>query len=203
MDAKEHAAVNFIAPDAPPFAAYAGKLARHLDDFDWRPAETLARDLLDCWRTGRQVFIAGNGGSAANAVHLASDFLYAFSKQKGSGLRVHSLAANPAVLTCLGNDEGYEQVFAYQLAVQARSDDVLIVFSGSGNSPNILLALEEARRLQMKSYAVLGFDGGKAKALADVPIHFAIDDMRMAEDFQLILGHVISAWLSDYASGKA
>ncbi len=77
----------------------------------------------------------------------------------------------------------------------ARKGDVLIVFSGSGNSPNILQALEEAKTIGMTSYAVLGFSGGKAKAMADVPIHFAVDDMQIAEDMQLIIGHMIMQWL--------
>jgi D-sedoheptulose 7-phosphate isomerase len=72
---------------------------------------------------------------------------------------------------------------------------MLIVFSGSGNSANILRALEEARRIGMRSYAVLGFSGGKAKAMADVPIHFEINDMQIAEDTQLIVGHMITQWL--------
>ena len=127
--------------------------------------------------------------------------MYPLSKTKGSGIRVHALSENPAVITCLGNDEGYENVFSLQLAVQARKGDVLLAFSGSGNSPNILRALEEARRIGMKSYAVLAFSGGKAKALADVPVHFAIDDMQIAEDTQTIIGHMIVQWL--YAQREA
>ena len=141
------------------------------------------------------MFFAGNGGSAGNAIHLANDFLYALSKTPGSGLRVHSLSANPSVITCLANDEGYDQVFSLQLAVLARKGDVLVAMSGSGNSPNIIRALEEAKRIGMTSYAVLGFSGGKAKALADVPIHFAVDDMQIAEDAQLIIGHMLMQWL--------
>ncbi len=177
------------------FRDYSQRLSRTLNDFDWAPVERLADDLLGCWRYGRQVFLCGNGGSAGNANHLANDFTYALSRRKGSGLRVHALSANPAVLTCLANDEGYDSVFSYQLAVQARKGDVLIAFSGSGNSPNILKALEEAARIGVRSYAVLGFTGGKAKALADVPIHFGVDDMQIAEDTQTIVGHMIVQWL--------
>ena len=177
------------------FAGYSGRLAQVLKDFDWTPAIQLADELLACWRSGRQVFLIGNGGSGANAVHLANDFTYAVSKRPGSGLRAHALPANTAVITCLANDEGYDSIFSMQLAVQARPDDVLIAFSGSGNSPNILKALEEARRIGMKSYAVLGYSGGRAKALADVAIHVAIDDMQVAEDMQLVLGHMIMQWL--------
>jgi D-sedoheptulose 7-phosphate isomerase len=108
---------------------------------------------------------------------------------------MHALSDNPAIVTCLANDEGYDNVFAFQLAIQARPGDVLIAFSGSGNSPNILKALEEARATGMRSYAVVGFNGGKAREMADVAIHFAVDDMQIAEDTQTILGHMIVQWL--------
>jgi D-sedoheptulose 7-phosphate isomerase len=73
---------------------------------------------------------------------------------------------------------------------------VLIVLSGSGNSPNILKALEHAKAMDIKTYAILGYSGGKAKQLADVPIHFAVDDMQISEDLQLIAGHMIMQWLN-------
>src|SRR5580698_1105046 len=171
------------------FSDYSERLSAALRAFDWAPVEGLAYDLLDCWQTGRQVFLAGNGGSGGNANHLANDYLYALSKTPGSGLRVHSLSANPSVITCLANDEGYDQVFSLQLAVLASKGDVLVVLSGSGNSPNILKALQEAKTIGMTSYAMLGYSGGKAKPLADVPIHFAIDDMQISEDAQTIVGH--------------
>jgi D-sedoheptulose 7-phosphate isomerase len=173
------------------FEDYSRRLSAALKACDWQPVSDLADELLDCARTGRQVFIAGNGGSAANAVHLANDFLYAWSKQQGRGIRVHALPANTAVMSCLANDEGYDEVFSGQLAVQAEKGDLLLVFSSSGNSRNILRALEQARLIGMKSFAVLGFDGGKAKSMCDVPIHFAVDDTQIAEDVQLILGHMI------------
>jgi len=187
-------ALAFSTP-AKLFSDYSKRLGQALDGFDWSPVERLAYDLRDCWQTGRQVFFAGNGGSGGNANHLANDFLYALSKTPGSGLRVHSLSANPSVITCLANDEGYDQVFSLQLAVLARKGDVLITFSGSGNSPNILKALEEGKKIGMTSYAVLGFSGGKAKALADVPIHFNVDDMQISEDAQIIIGHMLMQWL--------
>jgi D-sedoheptulose 7-phosphate isomerase len=177
------------------FKDYSKRLSEALDTFDWAPVERLAHELRDCWQTGRQVFFIGNGGSGGNANHLANDFLYALSKTPGSGLRAHSLVENPAVLTCLANDEGYDQVFSLQLAVMARKGDVLIAFSGSGNSPNIVKAIEEAKTIGMTSYAVLGFSGGKCKALADVPIHFDINDMQIAEDAQVIIGHMLMQWL--------
>jgi len=105
--------------------------------------------------------------------------------------RVHALSANPSVLTCLGNDTGYENVFAKQLEALAQAGDLLLVFSGSGNSPNILRALEAARKLKMLTISFLGFDGGKAKSMSDLALHFAVHDMQVAEDLHMIAGHLM------------
>ncbi len=160
--------------------------------------EELAGALFDCWRARRQLFIFGNGGSAGNAIHLANDFLYGIARVEGHALRVHALPANSAVLTCLANDEGYEHIFAKQLAVLAQPGDLALAFSGSGNSPNVLRALECCRTLGVRSFAVLGYSGGKAKALADVPIHVAVDDMQISEDLQLVVGHMLMQWLYEH-----
>ncbi|NDC10557.1 MAG: SIS domain-containing protein, partial [Oxalobacteraceae bacterium] len=127
-----------------------------------------------------------------------NDLLYGISRVTGHGLRVHALPANSAILTCLANDEGYEHIFAHQLAVLAQPRDVALAFSGSGNSPNILRALETCKSRGVRSFAVLGYSGGKAKALADVPIHVAIDDMQISEDLQLVVGHMLMQWLYEH-----
>ena len=100
--------------------------------FDWAPVERLGLRTARLLADRAAGVLCGNGGSRGNANHLANDFLYALSKTPGSGLRVHALSANPSVITCLANDEGYDQVFSLQLAVLARKGDVLIVFSGIG-----------------------------------------------------------------------
>jgi len=177
------------------FADYSSRLQNVLATSDWSGVTLLADDMLACWQKGRRVFLCGNGGSAGNAIHLANDFLYGIAKCTGRGLKVLALSANPAVMTCLANDVGYDHVFSEQLAVQAEAGDLLIVLSGSGNSPNILCALAKAKDMGVKSYAVLGFTGGKSKQLADVAIHFPVDDMQIAEDMQLIVGHMLMQWL--------
>jgi D-sedoheptulose 7-phosphate isomerase len=177
------------------FLDYSQRLQSVLQRTDWSGVSGLAAELLDCWRAGRHVFICGNGGSAANAIHLANDLLYGVSKTPGSGLRATALSANSSVLTCLANDKGYDEIFSMQLSVQGSHGDVLIVLSGSGNSPNIIRALDEAKKLGMRSYAIVGYTGGKAKAMADVAIHTAVDDMQVSEDMQLVVGHMIMQWL--------
>ena len=174
---------------------YSSKLQEVLASSDWSSVNLLAQDMLRCWQEKRQVFFCGNGGRAGNAVHLANDFLYGIAKKTGGGLKVQALSANSAVMTCLANDVGYESIFSEQLAVQAQAGDLLIALSGSGNSPNIVRVIEQAKAMDVKSYAILGFTGGKCKELADVPIHFPVNDMQIAEDLQLIVGHMMMQWL--------
>ena len=174
---------------------YSSKLQDVLANSDWSGVNLLAQDMLRCWQEKRQVFICGNGGSAGNANHLANDFLYGVAKKTGGGLKVQALSANTAVITCLANDLGYDELFSEQLAVQAQADDLLIALSGSGNSRNIVRAIEQAKSMGVKSYAILGFAGGECKELADVPIHFPVNDMQIAEDMQLIVGHMMMQWL--------
>jgi len=179
------------------FAGYADRLSGILANSDWSTVALLGKDIRRAWLGGNQVFFCGNGGSAGNAVHLANDYIYGVAKRTGGGIRAVALSANPAVMTCLANDVGYEYIYSEQLAVLANPGDILVVLSGSGNSPNILRALEQAKAMQVKSYAVLGYSGGKAKELADVPIHFPINDMQIAEDLQLVVGHMLMQWLYD------
>ena len=178
------------------FNDYASRLQGVLATADWSNISLLASDMLRCWREKRQVFLCGNGGSAGNAIHLANDLLYGVAKKTGGGIRVQALSANTAVMTCLGNDVGYDHIFSEQLAVQAQSGDVLIALSGSGNSPNVVCTIEQAKIMGVKSYAILGFSGGKCKELADVAIHFPVDDMQLSEDLQLVVGHMLMQWLA-------
>ena len=107
---------------------------------------------------------------------------------------ISSLAAG-AVLTAVGNDSGYDQIYAEQLKVKANPGDVLIVLSGSGNSPNVIRALEMGNAKRMKTFAILGFTGGACRTIAQHPIHFAVDDMQIAEDLQLVVAHICMQWL--------
>lgn len=183
------------------FQGYAGRMTAALQEMDWAPLERFAEDCLACWRDRKTLFLAGNGGSAGNANHIANDFMYPISKTLGVGMSTVSLTANPAVLTCLSNDEGYAEVFTHQLRAQAYPGDLLLVFSGSGNSENILRVLAAARELGVISHAVLGFDGGAAKQMADNAIHFAVHDMQVAEDLQTVACHMVVQWL--YARREA
>jgi len=183
------------SPGTDLFIDYSKRLADTLLKADWTPVSQLASQMIRCWKTGGQVFICGNGGSAGNAIHLANDFLYGIAKKTGAGMRITALSANAAVITCLANDVGYHAIYSEQLAVLGNQGDLLIALSGSGNSPNILEVLKTVKSKQICSCAILGYAGGKAKELADIVLHFPVDDMQIAEDLQLVVGHMLMQYL--------
>ncbi len=164
--------------------------------------EELYLDLLESWKNQKNVFICGNGGSAANAIHISNDLHYGVGAcgpaPKIRGLKIEALTANTAILTCLANDDGYDSIFSNQLHTRARKDDILITLSGSGNSENIISALNAGKLIGMKSHSILAFSGGKAKSLSDNTIHFEVNDMQLAEDTQLIVGHMCMQWLNQH-----
>lgn len=169
---------------------YITDLQGALDKLKLEQVEELSNALFIAWLERRRVFICGNGGSAGNAIHIANDFTYGIDPD-GLALDIEALSSNPAVITCLANDIGYENIFAHQLKVKARKDDILIVLSGSGNSENIVRALKHARLKGMYSCSILGFDGGKAKSLSNNAIHIPLNDMQIAEDIQIVIGHML------------
>jgi D-sedoheptulose 7-phosphate isomerase len=177
------------------FTRYTKALSASLNEINLGMLSKLGESLLNCWKNKKCLYICGNGGSAANAIHLANDFIYGIAKVHAGGMRVISLSSNPAVITCLANDIGYDFIYSEQLAVQAQKGDILLCLSGSGNSPNIVNVLSQAKSMAIQSFAILGFDGGKSKSLADVAIHLPVKDMQIAEDSQLIIGHIIMQWL--------
>ena len=181
---------------------YTKQIGAILSDDKWHASvELLAKAIYDTWRDSNCIYMCGNGGSAGNAIHLANDFLYGAGIKNGKGIRVEALSANPAVLTCLANDLGYEMIFSEQLNVKANKNDILIVLSGSGNSENVVKALEIGNKIGMKTFAILAYSGGRCKEIAQHPIHFNIDDMQIAEDLQLIVGHMCMQWLLDNPAG--
>lgn len=181
----------------PTVPAYISRLSDVLQRLDWTPLERLTKALSALTAHQGQVLICGNGGSAATAIHWATDFLYPMTRWGRPGIPFVALPANTSILTCLANDTAYEQVFSRQIEVLGRRGDLLIALSGSGNSPNVLRAIEAARERGMKTFGVFGYNGGQALPLVDDALHVAVDDMQIAEDVQLIACHIVMRSLLD------
>ena len=146
---------------------YLGDLQRLLDQIEPAALERAVEHLRRAREAGATIYLAGNGGSAATATHLANDLGKATRRSGRRPIRVLSLSDNVSWLTALANDEGYERAFAGQLENFASPGDVLIVISASGNSPNLLRAVELARARGLVTIGVLGFDGGKLEGMVD------------------------------------
>lgn len=141
-------------------------------------------------RSGGKVLTCGNGGSAADAMHLAEELVGRYKNNRRS-LPAISLSADATLLTCIGNDYGFDKVFSRQVEGLANQNDLLICFSTSGNSPNILRALEAAKAKQVKSIALLGKGGGKAKGKADLEIVIANDDGGRVQEAHTLILHAL------------
>ena len=142
---------------------------------------------------GRRIFVCGNGGSAAIAEHLTCDCMKGISMDTSISPDIVSLASNFPLISAIANDISYDEIFAKQLEWQGRyGEDLLIVISSSGNSPNILSALNTASRMGIKSVSITGFDGGKAKELADVAIHIKSNNYGIIEDATQAIMHFVA-----------
>ena len=179
------------------FKDYSSSLNNLLAEYNWENVYTLAKALRLAWADKKRVFLCGNGGSAANAIHLTNDLIYGVSPDNEDGIMAHTLSCNQSVITCLANDLSYDEIFAYQLSVLGDQGDILITLSGSGNSPNIIKAIHKAKDMKVKTFGIFGFSGGQALGLVDVAVHFPIDDMQICEDCQQIVGHMVMRWLKE------
>ena len=152
--------------------------------------------LLDARSRGATIFFIGNGGSAATASHFSNDLSIGTNDYE-KPFRVMSLTDNVAVLTALGNDFGYDDIFVRQLRVHARKGDVLVAISASGNSINLVKAFDYAHEAGIKTVAITAFDGGKMRAMADEGVHVPTEPKEYgpAEDAHMILDHLASSYL--------
>ncbi|MGD0896444.1 MAG: SIS domain-containing protein [Thermoguttaceae bacterium] len=186
------------------FTAYLDRLEAELRRVDPKEVQRLADLLYQVWKDGRWVFIFGNGGSACSASHLCEDLgkgtlreadLRDESKRR---LRVMSLTDNVGWLTAVGNDCGYDQIFVQQLMNFGQTGDLAVAISGSGNSPNVLAAVDWANRHGLVTFGMTGFDGGKLRQVQQAGIHVPLGDMGMVE---AIHGCVIH-WIIDDLHGR-
>lgn len=176
--------------------SYLNYLQTVLQGIDRAEIGRFIETLLEARKRGATVFFIGNGGSAATASHFAND-LSIGTNDYDSPFRVISLTDNVAVITAIGNDFGYEEIFVRQLKILGKRGDVLVGISASGNSPNVLKAFDHANATGIKTVAITAFDGGKMKLLADEGIHVptALKEYGPAEDAHMILDHLVGSYL--------
>lgn len=181
-------------------AQFLDRVGEELRKIDPAQIQALADAIYDCYEKRATVFVIGNGGSGSNASHLCEDLGKCtlrredFDNDSKKRLRVISLTDNTPYILAWANDEGFDRVFSEQLKNLANPGDLLIAISGSGNSPNILRAVEWANRKGVATFGCTGFGGGKLKTMAQKNLHVPLDDMGIVESIHLTAFH----WVIDH-----
>jgi phosphoheptose isomerase len=179
---------------------YFAGLKAVMDRVDLGQVAAFAGELERAYREDRQIFIVGNGGSAGTASHMACDLAKTVAGRRPDPrrrrFRVMSLTDNVPMMTAIANDLGYEHVFTEQLVVFARPGDLLVVITGSGNSPNVVNAVRMAREMGLRTTGMLGFDGGKVLPMLDVPVLIPDFTYGFVEDLHIVLDHLVTAYFS-------
>ena len=153
-----------------------------------------ANAITDCRKRGGTVYTVGNGGSAATASHMVVDFGKGANEHLASGekpFRFECLADNVPSITAIGNDISYDEIFSFQLEKKIKPGDLLIAISGSGNSRNILKAVEVAKSHGVPVIGISGYNGGKLDQMSDFRMHCHVDDMQITEDIHMMFDHML------------
>jgi phosphoheptose isomerase len=177
------------------FDAYAEEMARAAKTVDPEAFDRAAAILTEAYERGARMFSCGNGGSASVANHMQCDHVKGIRTGSDLAPQVLSLSTNVELLTAIGNDLGYEHVFAYQLQSQARPGDVLVAVSSSGRSPNIVGAIAWARDHGLRTIAITGFGGGQARVTAEVAIHVDSTNYGVVEDLHQSVMHALAQYI--------
>ena len=158
--------------------------------------DNFVKIILEARERGSSIFFIGNGGSAATASHFANDIAIG-SREYDKPFRVISLCDNQAVITAIANDDGYDKIFSQQLRVLLKKQDVVVAISASGNSPNLIHAINTIKNMGAISVGLTAFDGGKLKQIVDFSLHVPTQkgEYGPAEDAHMILDHLVSNYL--------
>lgn len=154
--------------------------------------------ILDTRNSGNVIYTMGNGGSSATASHMVCDFAKGATEELGSPkFLFECLSDNTPIITAIANDISYDDIFSFQLEGKLKKDDLIIAISGSGNSKNIIKAVEYAKTVGTKVIGVTGYSGGKLKDIADYHMHVNINDMQIAEDIHMMFDHMMMRVLGE------
>lgn len=170
---------------------YLSDLVNLLDSFDMNQFENLTKLILDAYEHDKQIFVMGNGGSGSTASHLVCDINKGCCNDLDKKFKMICLNDNMPILLAIANDISYDAVFVEQMKNFFNSGDLVIGISGSGNSENVLRAIQYANKNSGKTIGLSGFSGGKLSQIVDVPFIAQIDDMQKVEDVHMIVVHMI------------
>jgi len=172
-------------------AAYIGRLQSTLQDVNAAAMDAAIREIHDAWSRGAQIITLGNGGSAMTALHFVTDWAKMVFLRHGKPFRARSLVDNIGLITAYSNDISYEDVFREQLRNVMQPGDLVVAISGSGNSENVIRAVNYANDHGGRTVGLCGFAGGRLRDLAHCPVWVNVQDMQLVEDVHAIFGHIV------------
>jgi len=182
--------------------AYIDKEIEVIRSLDKEAINTAMNLLVDTFEAEKNIYIFGNGGSAATASHYQNDFNKGLSEWTEKKFRFICLNDNVPTVLAIANDIGYEEVYRFQLRGKLQQGDIVIGISGSGNSPNIINACQYAKEQGCQVIGITGFGGGKLKELCDISLHAPVNSMQITEDIHMIFDHLIMAIFYKTLAGK-
>jgi len=188
---------KFFTKDIEKFSkSYFNYLVQIFEKVDLLEIKSFVKILLEARDSGATIFFIGNGGSASTASHFANDLAFGTNDYE-KPFRVMSITDNVSIVTALGNDYGYDDIFIRQLRVYGKKDDVVVGVSASGNSKNLVNAFKYSSSVGIKTVALIAFDGGKMKEISDQYLHIPTGDKEYgpAEDLHIIIDHLIANYL--------
>ena len=174
-----------------PSRLYFDRLSDVIETLDFAEMDHAIALVHEAWQSGQQIITLGNGGSAMSALHFITDWNKSVFMASGKPFRGRSLLDNMGMMTALGNDISYDAVFEQQLRQIAQPGDLVIAISGSGNSPNVIRAVEYANEAGCITLGLSGFDCGKLKALAQHSLWVNSHNMQICEDLHMVFGHIV------------
>ena len=172
-------------------SSYFGQLSRMMNELDHASVENAIGLIKQKWIEGKNVIVCGNGGSAMTASHYITDWNKMAHLATGRSFRGVSLSDNMGLITAYANDISYDDVYSEQVKNLMDPEDLVIAISGSGNSPNVVRALEVANERGGVTLAICGYDGGKVKQIAQHVLHVPSFDMQICEDLHFVFGHMV------------
>lgn len=177
------------------FDNYTTRITEAISKIDIKLWNDCAEALYDIWFSEKNVFLAGNGGSASTVNHFSVDWSKGLATICGRPMRAYSLVSNIPLITALSNDNSYEAIFSDSLKYFAKQGDMLLIVSGSGNSKNVINAVQTAKDLGLKSIGLTGYDGGQVSKLVDFNANVPFDNMQIVEDIHSMFGHFVLEYI--------
>ena len=182
---------------------YLAKLQVTLSNLDFNAMDHAIELIAKTWQAGKQIIVFGNGGSAITALHYITDWNKMIPQATGKPFRGRTLADNMGLVTAYANDMSYADVFVEQLKNILQPNDLVIGISGSGNSENVIKAINYANNHQSVTLGICGYNGGKLAQCAQHVVHVSINDMQVSEDIHAIFGHIVMQALTGYLNEPA